>query len=1236
MQLAQTGNLMLNRLCCILTMFLISSIGTASAVWLPGNSQFPEPYVESNNLRVEMLDDYGCEITFTIPGLELGDTENGYKLLFGGALSTGAEPLISGFLSMPAVSDIAAEVISCREQTYPLENATLNYPQFGEASEHLIYFESGVISLGRPGIMRDLRLAPVAIRPYRIDRQANTISVTAEITIRFTFPPGETVNPKTVFRPESHAFKGLYRSLAWNYVDNGLDDFTPSNYLIVCPDYLANEMQALYQWKNQRGVRTSIVTFSEINPNPEDPYVIKNYIDYVYHNSAYPPDYVLLVGDANNFPLNYEYTDDPPTPFSYYSLPGNYINDNYFACLEGDDYFPDVFYGRFCATTELHALQLSNKIISYEQNPNLIQQDWYTQGIVCSDQSEYTQRTTKLTVRNIMLEDGGFDSVDTLFVTGQPSLFISWVNNGRSFVNYRGAGWSSGWSGISVNIGDLSNLNNYFKLPVVTGIGCGAAKFDDNCFGEAWMNAGTMSNHCGSIAFIGPTWNTHTNYNNTLDQGLYEALWQDSLRSLGPAQNAGKMYTHAQFSPYISAYPSVDEIVYVLFGQYVLLSDPEFLARAAPPQAITVSHPDSVLLGQGTVEVVVTDDGDNPMEGLLVGAFIDGEVFAADLTDGSGIAHLEVNPQSRPNQLKIAVSGLDIATYSDSIPVYSNSQFVSLYQYSFDDLGGDGMLSPGETGELSIQAKNYGTAPANGVWGVLSSSESEVLFDTDSVFFGDITPDEELWGEEPFRFSLQVGYNPPTLPLTVTFHDEDGYSWTSSLSLYVHHLFVVFIEYSVDPGPDGLLERGGEAGVTVTVHNIGYITALNMVGTLESLDPEVVIIDGEADYHDIEQDEMVTNDEDPFVFLVTDFCPSEFLAHFRFTLSGDQGSYNYSIEEEFEFVVCDPSMPDPGTDDMELYYAYEERDVAYNQAPVYEWTEISPYEGGGGTEVFFADDAQVSLVELPFNWIYYDEEYSRLTISADGFIAPDSISYTISQNWGIPRPDAVPGIVAAMWKDLHCLVSEPGDVSYLHNPADGSFRVEYHDWSHGNSNIIMETFQIVIYDPEIWVTQSGNSVMEFIYEDVTDYGLFYSTCGIESPSERDGIEIWEDQNYPNTTWPPLPYTTIRFTTEPPQLLGVSGRQGVELQLPETIFLDENYPNPFNPVTNFRFGLPRRSHVNIAVYNILGRKVTTLIDGIREAGVYRVQWDACGNATGLYFVRLSMGEDFRTIKCLLVK
>lgn len=89
-------------------------------------------------------------------------------------------------------------------------------------------------------------------------------------------------------------------------------------------------------------------------------------------------------------------------------------------------------------------------------------------------------------------------------------------------------------------------------------------------------------------------------------------------------------------------------------------------------------------------------------------------------------------------------------------------------------------------------------------------------------------------------------------------------------------------------------------------------------------------------------------------------------------------------------------------------------------------------------------------------------------------------------------------------------------------------------------------------------------------------------------------------------------------------------------MPLTFGLEQNYPNPFNPATSIRFSIPEASRVTLEVYNILGERVTTLVDAMKEAGVHTVNFNASALSSGVYIYHLKAGEFVNTKKMLLLK
>ncbi len=88
--------------------------------------------------------------------------------------------------------------------------------------------------------------------------------------------------------------------------------------------------------------------------------------------------------------------------------------------------------------------------------------------------------------------------------------------------------------------------------------------------------------------------------------------------------------------------------------------------------------------------------------------------------------------------------------------------------------------------------------------------------------------------------------------------------------------------------------------------------------------------------------------------------------------------------------------------------------------------------------------------------------------------------------------------------------------------------------------------------------------------------------------------------------------------------------------PAELRLKGNYPNPFNASTQIRFELDRTMHVSLRVFDVTGREAAVLIDGVRPAGEFHVQWDAARFSSGMYFAVLQAGKVRQVQKMMLLK
>ena len=103
-----------------------------------------------------------------------------------------------------------------------------------------------------------------------------------------------------------------------------------------------------------------------------------------------------------------------------------------------------------------------------------------------------------------------------------------------------------------------------------------------------------------------------------------------------------------------------------------------------------------------------------------------------------------------------------------------------------------------------------------------------------------------------------------------------------------------------------------------------------------------------------------------------------------------------------------------------------------------------------------------------------------------------------------------------------------------------------------------------------------------------------------------------------------------INVEPP--VGVSGNDPVVTKFE----LNQNYPNPFNPSTTIEYSIIESGIVKLQVYNNIGEKVATLVNDYKEAGIYRVDFDASELSSGIYYYRIDTGNFISVKKMILLK
>lgn len=282
---------------------------------------------------------------------------------------------------------------------------------------------------------------------------------------------------------------------------------------------------------------------------------------------------------------------------------------------------------------------------------------------------------------------------------------------------------------------------------------------------------------------------------------------------------------------------------------------------------------------------------------------------------------------------------------------------------------------------------------------------------------------------------------------------------------------------------------------------------------------------------------------------------------------------NQDDENQIDLVLDEAVGHITGPDEYG-YIAIEDTD-SHEMAPAYEWIEIDPDQGGAGTRVPMDPEDTPYLRDLPFDFQYYGEVYNQFTVNENGFFSlgdvtddPAGGDYSNSE---IPSDDGPSAMIAPFWEDFRANAT---NFSFYHETEQDLFILEWYNSRQFPVDATFETFQVILYDPAVYETNSGDGMILFQYEDVNDLGN--ATVGIESPDETTGLGLMYfdangDGGYAESMHTIINQTSILFYRPSADIAGtVSLTPGGDLTTvsviagQDTVYCDENgafsFPN----------------------------------------------------------------------------
>ena len=166
-----------------------------------------------------------------------------------------------------------------------------------------------------------------------------------------------------------------------------------------------------------------------------------------------------------------------------------------------------------------------------------------------------------------------------------------------------------------------------------------------------------------------------------------------------------------------------------------------------------------------------------------------------------------------------------------------------------------------------------------------------------------------------------------------------------------------------------------------------------------------------------------------------------------------------------------------------------------------------------------------------------------------------------------------------------------------------------------------------------WITSSELNNQGFVVErktENTDWNSIGFVSGYNTTTETHNYQFTDNEITANKYFYRLKQVDFDGTFEYSNIIEI------DINSVSEFTLNQNYPNPFNPSTKISFTIPQTANVKLSIYNAIGEKIAELMNEVKSAGTYDVDFNASELSSGIYLYRLEAGEFIQTRKMSLMK
>ena len=805
----------------IITIVLFIAGSVFSRDWVEVNSSTPsEPIVVALSSSQQSI-----KLSFELPGYFFEKTDAGSKITFPGGVSILEKgspdlPIITRSIQIPDLAKMELKVLSSNFIDLPIDdiipskgNLTRdiniqNVPyEKGSKYQEDTFFPEKLSYMRDPHIIRTKRGQAVVFQPIQFNPVRNILRVYTNISLEISQNGISSVNPLVRYpnrNSGAREMEQIYKQHFINY-SSTTNRYEPldedGSMLIICYEPFIDAMQPFIDWKTRKGQRTELVSLSDIGDNAD---AIKSYVEEYYYE--YGLNFLLLVGDIAQI----------PSPRFSEGAGSNSPSDTYYGFIPTDDYYPDVFVGRFSAENIDHVTTMVNRTIEYERYPD-VDGTWYKEGAGFAsnqgpgDNGEMDDEHMDI-IRQKLL-NYTYTEIDQVYDPGGSVADgeIA-INEGLSVINYTGHGSSDSWgNGCPMNNTNVNGLINSGMYPWIWSVACVNGEFHlGTCFAETWLRAtGADGSPTGAIATLMSTvnqaWNPPMNGQDEMNSIFVESYSNNIKRTFGGLSYNGCMEMMDNYGSSGDA----ETLYWTTFG------DPSFVVRSDTPQQLTAVHDNIMIIG-GSQFTVQTNSGESVLalsrNGILLG------VATAD-ESGLCVVNLD-DPVNIPGTIDVVITSYNHVPYETEINVIApDGSYMLLDGFSLSQGNNEGIVYT-DTGELATILENVGTENSGSITVTLIPQTNNVNIINPTIEIESVESGEII-SVGPFSFEVAINTADQD---DVIFHlhiEDDEQSWEYPISITVNAPAYQLVSSFIFDGGNGSLDPGESATLQLVLENTG-------------------------------------------------------------------------------------------------------------------------------------------------------------------------------------------------------------------------------------------------------------------------------------------------------------------------------------------------------------------------------------------------------------------------------